>query len=103
MLEPPQTTTTPSPRPSIQDPFAHDPSLVVTLDSSSFRQAVAANPRLLVMFYNPGCRLCREFAPEFARAAREARRSGMGIVFAQVQHWGKNQQNEEHALIEKTF
>jgi len=59
-------------------------NLVVELDERTLQAAIMTNPRLMLQIVNPDCKRCQKFAPEYAKAALEARRMGLGIIFAKV-------------------
>ena len=54
------------------------------LNSETLRSMKVTTSRLLVKFFQPWCKACREFSPEFKKAAKISEDLGLGIVFAQV-------------------
>ena len=54
------------------------------LNSETLRSMRATTSKLLVKLYQPWCKACKKFSPEFKRAAKISEDLGLGIVFAQV-------------------
>ena len=60
------------------------PSNVTALVADTFDTFVAAHDVVAVEFYNPGCPICRAFAPEMDRTVDIAKALGMDVQFAKV-------------------
>jgi len=57
---------------------------VLVLDERSFDETIKGNPFILVMFYAPWCGHCKQFAPEYAGAAKQLRVAKPPVPLAKV-------------------
>eukprot|EP00928_Gymnodinium_smaydae_P058985 TRINITY_DN4220_c0_g3_i1.p1 TRINITY_DN4220_c0_g3~~TRINITY_DN4220_c0_g3_i1.p1 ORF type:complete len:510 (-),score=152.03 TRINITY_DN4220_c0_g3_i1:93-1544(-) len=57
---------------------------VLVLDESTFGEAIKTNPFILVEFYAPWCGHCKQFAPEYAGAAKVMKERSPPVPLAKV-------------------
>jgi protein disulfide-isomerase A1 len=66
---------------------------VWVLDAETLPKALSLQPKLLVEFYAPWCDHCKEFAPEYSRAASQLRKKGIRV--------GKIDGSQHRPLVDK--
>jgi len=57
---------------------------VLVLDEKSFEGAIQSNPFILVEFFAPWCGHCKQFAPEYAAAAKALKQANPTVPLAKV-------------------
>ena len=67
-----------------QDNTYKGKTLVWTLNPDTLDSMKDTNSKLLVDFYQPWCKACVLFRPDYKEAARISQDLGLGVVFAQV-------------------
>jgi hypothetical protein len=63
---------------SEKDPWANDKDTVL-IHASNFTEIVSKEKLIMVEFFTPWCGHCRQFAPEYAKAATELKKDGQSI------------------------
>jgi thiol-disulfide isomerase/thioredoxin len=61
-----------------------EPSNITALTNDDFDAFLGSHAVAVVEFYNPGCPICRAFAPEMERAVQLAQGHGMDVQFGKV-------------------
>ncbi|KAJ6852606.1 protein disulfide-isomerase-like [Iris pallida] len=61
-----------------------DEEAVLTLDASSFDEAIEKNPFVVVEFYAPWCGHCKKLAPEYEKAAAVLSKNDPPVILAKV-------------------
>ena len=67
-----------------QDNTYNGRTLVWTLNPDTLDSMKATNSKLLVDFYQPWCKACVLFRPDYKKAAKISQDLGLGVVFAQI-------------------
>ncbi|CAG9856298.1 unnamed protein product [Phyllotreta striolata] len=57
---------------------------ILELDDETFKSATASNPYVLVEFYAPWCKYCRNFAPEYEKTANLLQKSSLDILLTKI-------------------
>jgi len=78
------------------DPAEEDGVLV--LDEKSFEGAIKSNPFILVEFYAPWCGHCKQFAPEYAAAAKQLKGASPPIPLAKVDATAEHKLAEDYGV-----
>jgi len=71
---------------------------VLVLDDSTFAEAIKSNPFILVEFYAPWCGHCKQFAPEYAAAAKQLKQSKPAVPLAKVDATSEVKVAEEYGV-----
>lgn len=58
------------------DPWANDKDTIM-IHASNFTEVVSKHKLIMVEFFTPWCGHCRQFAPEYAKAATELKKHGL--------------------------
>ena len=60
-----------------EDPWANDKDTIL-IHASNFTEVVSQHDLIMVEFFTPWCGHCRQFAPDYARAATDLKKEGAG-------------------------
>mmetsp|Transcript_6152 Transcript_6152/g.16988 ORF Transcript_6152/g.16988 Transcript_6152/m.16988 type:complete len:501 (-) Transcript_6152:102-1604(-) len=71
---------------------------VLVLNDKTFEAAVKSNPFILVEFYAPWCGHCKQFAPEYAAAAKQLKQATPPVPLAKVDATAEHKLAEEHGV-----
>jgi len=71
---------------------------VLVLNDKNFEAAVKNNPFILVEFYAPWCGHCKQFAPEYAAAAKQMKQANPPMPLAKVDATAEHKLAEEHGV-----
>lgn len=71
---------------------------VLVLDEKNFDETVKGNPFILVEFYAPWCGHCKQFAPEYAAAARTLKEGKITVPLAKVDATAETKLAEEYGI-----
>lgn len=71
---------------------------VLVLDEKNFEETIKSNPFILVEFYAPWCGHCKQFAPEYAAAAKTLKDSKIQAPLAKVDATSETKLAEEYGI-----
>jgi len=71
---------------------------VLVLEERTFDTAIKENPVILVEFYAPWCGHCKQFAPEYANAAKQLKQAKPPVPLAKVDATAEHKLAEEHGV-----
>lgn len=71
---------------------------VLVLDEKNFDTTIKENPVILVEFYAPWCGHCKQFAPEYAAAAKQLKQAKPPVPLAKVDATAEYKLAEEHGV-----
>eukprot|EP00929_Paragymnodinium_shiwhaense_P113775 TRINITY_DN82081_c0_g1_i1.p1 TRINITY_DN82081_c0_g1~~TRINITY_DN82081_c0_g1_i1.p1 ORF type:complete len:482 (+),score=117.90 TRINITY_DN82081_c0_g1_i1:63-1508(+) len=71
---------------------------VLVLSSTDFAATVKSSPFILVEFYAPWCGHCRQFAPDYAAAAQELKRTDPPVPLAKIDATAETAIAEEYGV-----
>merc|ERR550532_2796291 len=71
---------------------------VLVLEEKTFETAIRENPVILVEFFAPWCGHCKQFAPEYAAAAKQLKAATPSIPLAKVDATAEHKLAEEHGV-----
>lgn len=71
---------------------------VLVLEEKTFEAAIKENPVILVEFFAPWCGHCKQFAPEYAAAAKQLKQAKPPVPLAKVDATAEHKLAEEHGV-----
>jgi len=77
---------------------ANEEDSVLVLNENNFEETVRGNPFILVEFYAPWCGHCKQFAPEYAAAAKQLKGSTPLVPLAKVDATAETKLAEQYGV-----
>lgn len=71
---------------------------VLVLDEKNFAETIQRNPFIMVEFYAPWCGHCKQFAPEYASAAKQLKQANPPVPLAKVDANAETKLAEEYGV-----